>query len=450
MHLMISIIGAILAIFIIIILHEMGHFFVARAFGVKILRFSIGFGRALYTKVDKNGTEYVLAAIPLGGYVKMLGETNENDIPSQERHRAFNRKPLLVRMAVVLAGPATNFVLAVLVFWAANLIGTSHIKPITGRVLAHSYAAKAGVKQGDYILAVGDKPTYNWQQVIMELFMYIGDPEPALVKVIPKGQSTPVIRSFDLATWKIDKRKPEIFKSIGMFPFTPRIPPIIQKVIPHSPAANAGMRAQDKIIKVQGKSINDDWAQVTDLIGQSSGKQMSITVQRAGKPKVLNVKVGRRADTGYLGVMVVMPKLAPDMIYTERYNVLTAWKPAALRAWVLFKYNLLVLQKLINAKLSFKVIGGPISIFQAAGEASHGGWEVYLSFIGFISLAVGFINLLPIPGLDGGHFLFQVIEALIRRPVPEKIQAVGFTVGMLFVLLIVLNATVNDLYRLFN
>ncbi len=452
MHLFISIVGAILAIFVIILLHEMGHFFVARAFGIKIIRFSIGFGKAIYKRVAKDGTEYAIGIVPLGGYVKMLGETDVKDVPASEMHRSFNRKPLLVRMAVVLAGPFTNFVLAIVVFWAAYLIGISHVKPVVGSVVPKSFAAEAGVKSGDHILKVGGVRTYNWQQVIMKMFLQMGDPGKLNVTVMPKNSTQTAVRSFNLSHWKIDKRKPEIFKTLGMFPLIALIPPVVKRIMPKSPAAKAGLMPKDRITSINGKPIHS-WNQAVAMIRNLAGHKAVMTVQRDGHAKTLNILIGHQLQNkklGYLGVMVVPPTIPASMLYKERYNVLTAWKPAVIRTWVLFKYNALVLEKMITAKLSFKVIGGPISIFQAAGKATHAGLEVYLGFIGFISLAVGFINLLPIPGLDGGHFLFQLIEAIIRRPVPDRIQAMGFTFGMLFVIFIVVHATINDLYRIFG
>ncbi|OGO90964.1 MAG: RIP metalloprotease RseP [Coxiella sp. RIFCSPHIGHO2_12_FULL_42_15] len=453
MQLAVSIIGAILAIFLIIIIHEMGHFFVARAFGIKILRFSLGFGKALYKRTGNDGTEYVLALIPLGGYVKMLGEADVQSVPQEEMHRAFHRKPLLVRMGVVLAGPVTNFILAILVFWAAYLIGMEHVKPIIGRIVPHSFAAAAGLKPGDRIVRVGETPTYHWQQVVMSLLTSMGNVKKAILWVEPKGTHRVIERRLDLSGWKLDKRNPQVFETLGLSPYFPPIKPIILKVLPESPAAKAHLKSHDLIVAVNGQRVKE-WAQVTETVSQWPEKKIMVTVLRGQRtyeiPVYLGVQQRDKQKVGYLGVMVKAPKYPENMIHLERYNVLTAWVPATIKSWDLLKYNAIVLVKMMTAKLSFKTIGGPISIFQAAGQATQAGWGIYLSFIGFISLTVGFINLLPIPGLDGGHLLFQLIEGMIRRPVPEKIQQYGFTLGMLFVLLIVVHATINDLLRIFG
>lgn len=451
MQLAISIIGAILAIFIIIILHEMGHFFVARWFGIKILRFSIGFGKALYKRVGKDGTEYVLAVIPLGGFVKMLGEADVKSVAPEEMHRAFGRKPLLVRIAVVLAGPLTNFILAIIVFWGAYLIGVQNLKPMVGKVMAHSFAAKAGMLSGDTIVRVGEERTHNWQQVIMALLESMGDAKQVDVWVKPKNSDQLIARPFNLAQWKIDKRDPEIFATLGFFPYLPPIKPVILQVMPDSPAARAQLQPKDVIVTFNGKPVTD-WMQVVKTINRLPGKDVHFTVVRGQAIQSYTVQLGSQLrnekNVGYLGIMVVPPEYPPEMLTTERYNVLTAWVPALMNTALLLKYNAIVLAKMVTTKLSVKTMGGPISIFQAAGQATEAGWAVYLNFIGFISLTVGFINLLPIPGLDGGHLLFQVIEGIIRRPVPEKIQQYGFTLGMMFVLLIIVHATINDILRI--
>jgi len=450
MTLLISIIGAILALLVIIVLHEMGHLFVARAFGIKILRFSVGFGKSIYKRIGKDGTEYVLALIPLGGYVKMLGE-GDQEVPEHELHRAFNRKPLWVRMAVVLAGPITNFILAILVFWAAYLIGFQHVKPIVGRVLPQSLAAEAHMQTGDLIIKVGKERAINWQQVIMAMLASIGDSGHVDLTVQPQGSSQLVVRHFQLKKWKLDNVDPDVFQSLGMYPYVPLIAPIVAKVMPGSPAAKGGFQPNDEIKKVDNQPVTS-WERVVDKVRQLPGKSITFEVLRNQQLIPLTMTVGRQnrqgESYGYLGVMVQAPELPKSMLSVERYNVLDAWKPAVIRTGILIKYNAIMLWKLVTTKLSVKTMGGPISIFQAAGQATHSGWEVYLSFIGFISLTVGFINLLPIPGLDGGHLLFQIVEGIMRRPIPDRVQLLGFRLGMLFVLFIVLNATINDLARL--
>lgn len=449
MSLVISIVGAILAIFLIIVLHELGHFFVARLFGIKILRFSIGFGRALYTRVGRDGTEYVLALIPLGGYVKMQGEGVGTHLP--DNSRSFNAKPLWVRMAVVLAGPMTNFILAVVVFWAALLVGIGHVKPVIGEVIPGSFAAAAHLHAGDRIVRIDDESVRDWQQVMVALLSLMGDATPAPLWVLPQNSVTLVKRSIDLSSWRIDKRDPLLFESLGMLPYVPPARPVLLSILPKSPAVHSGLLAGDVIKAFNNRPITD-WSVVAKAIAASPHQWMKLTVQRGTQRQTVLVKLGaqvrEKKTVGYLGVMVVPPQYPASMIDIDHHTVLSAWKPALTKAWLFLQYNAIVLVKMITAKLSIKTMGGPISILQAAGQSTQAGWGVYLSFIGFISLTVGFINLLPIPGLDGGHLLFQLVEAIIRRPVPDKIQQHGLTIGLLFVLLLIVHATINDLLRI--
>lgn len=362
MSLCIAIFGAIMAVFMIIIFHELGHFCIARCCGIKILRFSIGFGKALYTWRDKTGTEYVFALIPLGGYVRMLGE--ERGSVDEAAQGSYYSKRLWMRMAVVLAGPLVNFILAFGVFWLAFIVGSEHLKPIVGGVTASSFAAKAGLQVGDEIISVAGQSVSNWQQVAMAMLAQMGCTGEVAMIVRPHA-----VRFFDLHGWVLDRAEPDIFATLGIRPY---VPP-------------------------------RDWSTKTTLF-----------------------------------------------TYKEHYSALSAIVPALKKIVVLSQYNAIFLGKLVTGKLSATTISGPISVFQAAGKATRAGWSVYLSFIGFVSLSIGFINLLPIPGLDGGHFLFQVIEGVARRPVPLKIQQYGFILGVLLIILVMVHATVNDLLRIFQ
>ncbi len=449
MSVFIAIVGAILAIFIIIVLHEMGHFWVARLFGIKILRFSIGFGKALYKWHGKSGTEYVLALVPLGGYVKMLGESEAKDLPEQEQSAAYHNKPLLVRMAVVLAGPLVNFILAFFVFWLAFMVGSSHLKPLIAKVTPNSIAARAGIKVGDQIIRVDGKRTRNWQQVMMALVADIGN---AKVDVTVKSHHTETTRQLDLSQWRVDEHNPQIFKHLGMIPETPHTPPVVKKVIPNSPAANAGIKPFEEIFAFNGKHMTY-WQNLVDEIRKRPGQRVTLTVGSTQRSRYVTLVLGKKErddkTVGYLGVTAFPPQVPPRLIEVERYNPLTAVVPAADKTALMFAYNAIFLGKLLTAKLSMHTVGGPISIFQAAGHATKAGWYVYLSFIGFISVTVGFINLLPVPGLDGGHLLFQIIEGIIGRPVPLRIQQYGLLLGMLLIFFIIAQATINDVRRIF-
>lgn len=451
MSIVISVIGAIFAIFSVVIIHEFGHFIVARLMGVRVLKFSIGFGKALWSRTSKTGTEFVIAILPLGGYVRMLGEGD--DAPPQDMKRfAYNRKPILARMAIILAGPVMNFILAIFLFWIIFLSGIVHIKPMVGQVIPNSIAAQGGLRSGDVIEKIDGRRTRSWQQVVMRIVARMGDNDYMRVTVLSKDSPVSKKLAFSLKNWSIEKRKPDFFKSLGLVPYRPKYPTVIDKVLKNTPAAKAGLRAGDKIIAVNGVRKNDMLA-VIKIIQANPGKALRLTILRNGRRRNLTIRAGvekeKGKQVGFLGFMVKAPKWPANLMVRQDFSMWSAWVPAAEQAWMLTSFNAVVLAKMIIGKISLKSLGGPISIFHIAGKASQHNYRVYLGFIAFISVTLGFINLLPIPGLDGGHFLFQLIEVVFRRPVPERIQVICVKVGILLLIFLMLQATFNDITRLF-
>ncbi len=452
MHLALAIAGSIFAIFIIIVLHEFGHFIAARLCGVRVLRFAIGFGKPLWKYISiKSGTEYALGWLPLGGYVKMLGETEEALLPEEAAH-AYNTKPLWQRMVIVLAGPLVNFILALLAFYAVYLMGVQHIKPVVGSVVKNSIVAQAGIKAGDEIIKVGHESTQNWQQVLLAVVKHTGDKGQLAVTILTNPQAQPVVRQLTLTNWHLSERSPEFLNSLGFVPYEPAIPAVITQVVAGSPAATAGLKAGDKVVALNGRPIKD-WPQLATWVQAHPNQRARLTLLSGTQRFERTVAVGSVQQDGkqygHIGVMVQPPPMPANMIRTEHFGVLSAWVPAYKQTWALIKLNFIVTAKMLTGKVSLKSLGGPVTIFRAAGQATQLGWQVYLGFIAFISLAIGYLNLLPIPGLDGGHFLFQVIEGIIRRPVPERVQSIGFSIGMVFLVFLMVQATINDLIRLF-
>lgn len=450
MTLIVTILGAVLAVFIVIVLHEAGHFFVAKALGVRVLRFSIGFGKALWSCHDRSGTEYVIAILPLGGYVKMLDD-REMQVSSRESKRAYNRQPLLSRIAIVLAGPLANFLLAILVFWGVFLLGVSYVKPVIGEVLPGSIADRAGLKSGEVIQAVNRHPTHGWQAVLTAMVERVGSPRPVAIRVESSDHSLQT-HDLSLQDWKLAGKEPDVLGSLGITPFQPLFLAVIEKVMPHSPAEQNGLEPGDRIEGFKDQPPMD-WPALAKKIQDMPNQKVILTIARGQSKSDVTLQLGAQSEqnheTGYLGVEVKPPVWPKEMIVTTHYSLLSAWEPAWMETWNLTRFNAIVLAKMVKGKISLATLGGPITIFRSAGAASQAGLRVYLSFIAFISVTLGFINILPIPGLDGGHFLFHVIESIIRRPISEKYQALLVKIGIVVILLLIIQGTINDIVRLF-
>lgn len=447
---LISIIGILLTILFVVGVHELGHFLVARAVGVKVLRFSIGFGKALYRWYDKKGTEYVLAAIPLGGYIKMLDET-EGTVAPEELHLAYNRQSIYKKMLIVFAGPFANLLFALVLYWIIFTIGFTTLIPLIGNVAPHSIAATAGLKPQQEILSINGKPTPSWAAIAIRLLPYTGNKEQLLIETRDLNTSEKKSYLLDLTNWRLNDLEPDLLGSLGIVPYEPRVPAIIGHIQENSPAAKAHLKTGDKIISID-KHIIYDWMQVLHLIATHPEKTLSFVISRDGKTLTIPVTMTYKRDLlfnkyGYLGIgpQFQWPK---ELLRKNQYGPLAALN----RAWqdtVDFTFlNFLLLGKLFTGKISLQSLGGPITIFETAGGALNIGILPFLSFLAFLSISIGFINILPIPGLDGGHLLFQFIELIMRRPLSLRVQTLLYRAGLIILLLLVAQAITNDLLRL--
>lgn len=451
-EMIISIIGAIIAIFIVVLIHEMGHFYVARLCGIKVLKFSIGFGKAFWSYTSKKtGTVYALGIFPLGGYVKMYGETTEEKLDPELAAQSYAHKSVWARMAVALAGPAANIVLALVAFWVVYMCGIIYQKPIIGRVYPQTIAARAGLESGEQIIRIGQQKVYGWRQVVMSMLSHIGDSD--LVTVVTRRNGVQKRHQLDLSQWRIQKRDPRILKSLGLEPKFATIDPVIRRVMAGSPAAVAGLHSGDRVVSINNQPITR-WMQVLTIIEHAPAKTIAMTVKRDGVLQRLSVKLGKsernHQSVGHLGVEVAVPPIPKSMLDTVQYGFFESMMHSGDRTWRMFMLNGQILVKMFTGNVSMNTLGGPISVFRTAGMASQAGFVIYLSFIGFISIALGFINLLPIPLLDGGHVLFQLIEAIARRPVPQRYQIIGLKLGIVLLLWVMVQATVNDVLRIFS
>ena len=460
LQLIINILALIVTLGILVTVHEFGHFWVARRCGVKVLRFSIGFGKAVMTWIGKDGTEYVIAPIPLGGYVKMLGQEDtsvegESSVPDSQKHQSFASKALWQRMAIVAAGPIANFLLAITVFWIINVAyGLSGTAPVLANVLEDSPAYTAGLRAGDEIVAVDGVEATIWQQVTMQLLARLGETGDLLVSAIPAGQSSPQEYRIALESWQSDTAEPNPIGSLGFVQY--EIPPVIEGLVADGAAERAGMLAGDRIVSVNGAPLTG-WLQWVQRVRASPELPLNIVVQRDSGmlpltivPQLTEAEDG--SQIGVIGAYVqefdLMASLPPERLREVHYNPLSAIAPAVQETWDKSVFVLDSIKKMVIGLISVKNINGPITIAQVAGETASYGLEGYLGFLAILSISLGVLNLLPIPVLDGGHLLYYSVEAIIRRPVPERIQAMGLQLGLLLISGVMVLAVYNDVSRL--
>jgi len=456
---LLNVVALIVTLGILVTIHEFGHFWVARRCGVKVLRFSIGFGKAVKTWVGKDGCEYVIAPIPLGGYVKMLGQEDTradagSSVPDEYRHMAFNHKPLAQRFAIVAAGPMANFLLAIVVFWIINVAyGLKGVAPVLSNVMENSPAFEAGLRAGDEIVAVDGVQTDIWQQVTMQLLSRLGETGELTISAIPAGDSDIYDFVIPLQNWQSRTAEPNPLGSLGLVQF--EIPPVIQGLVEGGRAEAAGMLPGDRVISADGRPVSG-WGTWVQRVRQSPELAMEVVVQR-GTDQLLLTIVPQATDSpdgtiGTIGAWVeafdVYGSLPPQMRREVSYNPLTAIAPALRETWDKSVFVLDSIKKMVIGLISVKNINGPITIAQVAGETASYGLEVYLGFLAILSISLGVLNLLPIPVLDGGHLLYYTIEAIIRRPVPERIQAMGLQMGLVIIGGIMVLAIYNDVSRL--
>ncbi len=451
-----SIAAFIIAIAILITVHEFGHFWVARRVGVKVLRFSIGFGKKLWSRQDKYGTEYVIAAVPLGGYVKMLDE-REAPVAEAERCFAFNRKPLFSRIAVVVAGPLFNIFFAVFAYSLMNMVGVEVIKPIIGEVAPQSIAAKAGLQANQEIISVNQQATSSWMAVRLALIAQVGNDVQLPIQVqnfsMTQGANGQVSQyQLNLQGWKIQDRDPLILDSLGITPFFPTLPTIIEKITPQSPAAIAGLAVGDEIISINGQKISG-WAQMLKVMRDLAGKEVNLSVLRGGKTIDFQVKLGSQIGEdgkprAYLGIYSKPMAWPAELMRNERYSFFSAVWHGVKKTVHMTVLTCQLLGKMVIGDLSYKSISGPIGIAQGAGYSASLGLSYFLSFLAIVSISLAVINILPIPVLDGGHLLFLLIEGLTGKPVSERIQELFMRFGLIVLLGVMLFAIYNDIARL--
>lgn len=452
---LLTICAGLLVFAVVVIFHELAHFFVARAFGVCTECFSIGFGPTLWSRRAADGTLYRVALIPLGGYVKMKGEQHPSNLKTADLSAdAFHNKPIWQRMLVVLAGPFSNFVLAVILFWLLLFGGQTTIKPVIGQVLPNSIAAKAGLAPGQEIIAVAGDKTNSWQQVMLHLAAKIGARGQLQIATSAHGRPDVSVKKsqLQLAAWNNDSLSPDPLLSLGIIPYHPQVPLRVDKIEPQSPASKAGINLGDHLIKFSGQRIHS-WQQLQSLVLANPGKKVNFTLLRDKKYEVIPVVLGAKQisgkNVGDLGVASFMKPWPASML---RHYTYTPWQQLSTAFSQVGFYTLMnvkILGRLISGHVSVKSLGGPIMIFQTAGQAATLSWRAYVHLLAVISILVGFFNLLPIPLVDGGVFMFQVVEWARAKPAPIWVQNMATHLGIVLILYLFVQASYNDILRLF-
>lgn len=444
------IVGTLIALGVLVTFHEFGHFWVARRCGVKVLRFSVGFGMPLLRWHDKKGTEFVVAAIPLGGYVKMLDE-REGEVPADQLDQSFNRKSVRQRIAIVSAGPIANFLLALIFFWVLAMLGSEQVRPVIGAVESGSIAAKAGLTPGQEIVAIDGEPTSGWGAVNLQLVRRLGESGALQVLVREQGSTADSPRELVLDKWLKGADEPDPIRSLGIRPWRPALPPVLAEIDPKGPAHKAGLQTGDRLLALDGKSL-DDWQQVVDTVRMLPDTKIMLRVEREGAqidvPVTLAARGEKKASGGYLGAGVKAIDWPPEMIREVSYGPLAAIGEGARRTWTMSVLTLDSLKKMLFGELSVKNLSGPITIAKVAGASAQSGVADFLNFLAYLSISLGVLNLLPIPVLDGGHLLFYLIEWARGRPLSDRVQGWGIQIGISLVVGVMLLALVNDLGRL--
>ena len=450
-NLLFYLVAFIAALGLLILVHELGHFIVARWCGVKVVRFSLGFGKPLLVRrFGPDQTEWVVAALPLGGYVKMLDE-NEAPVASVELPRAFNRQPVFKRILIVVAGPLANLLLAVLLYWALFLHGVLELRPVLGEPPAGTIAAQAGVENGDLVTAINGKPIETWQDLRWE-FLDLALQRQAVALELQRRNRDRATLNLDLRSADLKNLDADFLQQLGLSLYRPGVRPLVGSVVAGSPADVAGIRPNDEIVAIDGRSVKLSNA-VTAAVRGSGGRPLAMEVRRDERSQVIHVTPSETDDDGKRSLRIGIafkddPSAHVDMTTMVRYGPYAAMTKAMSQTWDTSVMSLRMIGRMITGDVSWRNLSGPVTIADYAGQSARLGIGPYLNFLALISISLGVLNLLPIPVLDGGHLLYYLAEIIGGGPLPERVAEMGRRIGLALLVMLMIFAFYNDINRL--
>lgn len=434
----------------LILVHEFGHYAVARLCGVKVLRFALGFGRTVYSRrLGKDGTEWAIAAFPLGGYVKML-DGREGEVAPAEAHRAFDRQPVGKRMAIVAAGPGANFLLAILLYWGLFWHGVEEPRALLGAPAVASVAAQAGIENGDRVTRVGKVEVAAWSEFRWEIVQQAASKAPVELETINMRREIN-IRRLDLSPIVDGKYEGDPLERLGITYYRPQIAPVLGLVAAGGVAEQAGLRSGDEIVAIDDVAI-DTWSAVVQKIRAAAGKSLRLSFKRGDEVHTVALVPVLEQGVGRIGVGVRDPldpgQLRQLMMTTVSYGPLTSLSKAVAETWDKSVFSLQMLGRMLIGEVSWKNLSGPVTIADYAGQSARMGADYFIRFLALVSISLGVLNLLPVPVLDGGHLMYHIIELIKRSPVSERAMEIGQQIGMALLFSLITFAFYNDINRL--
>lgn len=444
-----TVLALLLTLGILVTLHEYGHFWVARRCGVKVLRFSVGFGKPLYSWYDRHGTEFAVAAIPLGGYVKMLDE-REGPVPEALKSQSFNAQPPSRRIAIASAGPIANFIFAIFAYWLLSVVGFTTVAPIVGEVEQGSVAQRIGLQSGMEIHSVDGHAVTSWRDINMRLLERTGEYGSVAFEVSEGGSKGQVTGTLD--GWGLSDDSPNPLAEFGLAPRRPDIPPVLGEIVADGRAKAAGLEVGDRIRSVNGEPVGN-WFALVQAIQQAPEETLTLGIVRDEQSRVIEVTPAAREGkdggvTGFIGAGVEPVSWPEEFLRETRYGPFAAVPRAISETWADTRLTLVAIQKMVTGLLSPTNLSGPITIARIAEASVSSGFEDFIRFLAYLSVSLGVLNLLPVPVLDGGHIVYYTIEAIRKKPLSEQTQALGLRVGMAMILTLMVFALYNDLMRL--